>query len=495
MAEQKTNFYKIPDKDWFRIHFVRPRFKGNIENVLLYMANECCRIPTCSCEEYKKHYYNAIKMFPGNIDMKKKTLDNWRTEIPALFAFYTEDKKAKITETSNMATFLHENQDLTQFLRIFLYSFQFPGGHMKGKDVKEMIEHGIKFKPARTIIQVLMAGNKIINESGIEKDMSLSAEEATYCIFNDLRVTTGKILAEDIAKIILDNRKRKIKYYNVKDPHVFSLTGKPRSKGDMTRYAGDILDYMEIANLLIKRNGYFYLKGNELAALKTFADDETWFDGYDEMYGKKNLVTLDVTHKEPEWFDYVEKSMKPDLFKSDIKTILANTGEVDVIVESRIKDVVASDDRTTKDIGNLGEALVCGHEKMRLKINGYDEFVRLVQIVDSPSYHPGFDIDSFEGDGTEDHRYIEVKTTVSKKKIQMYGFHMSTNEWRVANTIKEHYCVYRLMLSEEDRILYILRNPVALYKADKIEAEPRNGMEISFSTSTFDKTELLTWRE
>lgn len=87
MAEKEMKYYRIPDKDWFRIHFVRPRFKGNIENVLLYMANECCRIPKCSCSEYSKRYYNAIKMFPGNIDMKKKTLDNWRTEIPALFGF------------------------------------------------------------------------------------------------------------------------------------------------------------------------------------------------------------------------------------------------------------------------------------------------------------------------------------------------------------------------------------------------------------------------
>lgn len=37
----KINYYQIPDKYWFRIHFVRPRFKSNIENVLLYMANEC----------------------------------------------------------------------------------------------------------------------------------------------------------------------------------------------------------------------------------------------------------------------------------------------------------------------------------------------------------------------------------------------------------------------------------------------------------------------
>lgn len=57
MEDKKTKYYKIADKYWYRIHFVRPRFKSNIENVLLYMANECCRIPKCSCEEYSKRYY------------------------------------------------------------------------------------------------------------------------------------------------------------------------------------------------------------------------------------------------------------------------------------------------------------------------------------------------------------------------------------------------------------------------------------------------------
>ena len=132
---------------------------------------------------------------------------------------------------------------------------------------------------------------------------------------------------------------------------------------------------------------------------------------------------------------------------------------------------------------------------MRLKINGYEDFVRLVQIVDSPTYHPGFDIDSFEADGTENHRYIEVKTTISKQRIQMYGFHMSPNEWRVANTIREHYCVYRLLLSENDKTLIVLRDPVTLYKNDKIEAEPRDGMEITFNSNLFQPTELLTWKK
>ena len=495
MPNKKITYYQVPNKYWYRIHFVRPRFKSNIENVLFYMANECCKIPKCSCEEYNQKFFNAIRSFPGNIDATKKTLDNWRTEIPALFGFYNEDKVNGVTETSEMAKFLHENQDLTQFLRLFLLSFQFPGGHMKPNDVRDIISHGIKFKPAKTIIEVLMAGNEILSKGEKNKQMSITAEEATYCIFNDIRVTSGKLSASAIAETILANRGNKVKYYNPKDPKCLSLRGIARSKGDMTRYAGDILDYMEIANLLVKTHGYFTLKGNEYDTLSTYTEDNTWFDGYDKFYGQKKAKTIELTKMEPYWFDYVNNSMNPSLFKTDIRSIINKKATLDIVFEDRIREVVASEEKTTKDIGNLGEAIICGHEKMRLKINGYDKFVRLVQIVDSPAYRPGFDIDSYEADGTEDHRYIEVKTTISKKKIDMYGFHMSSNEWNVAGTIKEHYCVYRLMLSEQDCTLFVLRNPVGLYKADKIEAESRNGMEITFSSESFEPTELLTWKE
>ena len=487
-------FYVVPTEHWHRIHFVRPRFKSNIENVLLYMANECCKIPRCSCQEYNDRYFNAIRMFPGNIGMADKTLHNWRTEIPALFGFYNEDKISDVTETSNMAKFLHEKQDLTQFLRLFLMSFQFPGGHMKPQDTRDIICLNIRFKPAQFIINVLLEGNKLLAKDGFEKEMSISAEEATYCIFNDIRVTSGSISPKTVAQTILDNRKQKLKYYNKKDKNIQSLRGEPRSKGDVTRYAGDILDYMEIANLLNVNYGYYSLKENQSQAISAFNTDKTFFKGYEDFYGRNNYETSEISDIEPLWFDYVNKSMKPDLFKSDIRSILKPDEEIDIVFDDRIKDVVTSDTKTTKDIGNIGEALVCGHEKMRLKIKGYDNFIRLIQIVDSPSYHPGFDIDSFEADGTEDHCYIEVKTTISKKKIQMYGFHMSPNEWRVASTIKEHYCVYRLMLSEQDKTLFILRNPVALYKTDMIDAEPRDGMEISFTEEQFKPTELLLWR-
>ena len=32
--------YEIPEKYYFRIYHCRPRFKGNVENVLIYMATE-----------------------------------------------------------------------------------------------------------------------------------------------------------------------------------------------------------------------------------------------------------------------------------------------------------------------------------------------------------------------------------------------------------------------------------------------------------------------
>ena len=489
-----VKFYKVPDEYWHRIHFVRPRFKSNIENVLLYMANECCKIPSCSCHEYNERYFNAIRMFPGNIGMTDKTLHNWRTEIPALFSFYNEDKANDVTETSNMAKFLNEKQDLTQFLRLFLLSFQFPGGHMKPQDTMDIIANNIRFKPAKLIIQVLLEGNKILAKDDSEKEMSITAEEATYCIFNDIRVTSGVVSPKHVAQTILNNREKKLKYYNEKDKNILSLKGEVRTKGDVTRYAGDILDYMESANLLNKRYGNFSLKENQTVAINVFAKDKTFFKGYESFYGNHNYSTSDLSEIESSWFEYVNKSMKPNLFKTDLRTIFKPDEEIEVIFDDRIKDVVSSDTTTTKDIGNIGEALVCGHEKMRLKINGYEDFIRLVQIVDSPSYHPGYDIDSYEADGTENHRYIEVKTTISKKKIQLYGFHMSPNEWRVANTIKEHYCVYRLMLSEKDKTLFVLRNPVSLYKSDQIEAEPRDGMEISFTEENFKPTELLVWR-
>lgn len=46
--------YKIPEEYYFRIHHVRPRFKGDIENVLIYMAEEITRVGEQPTDEFIK---------------------------------------------------------------------------------------------------------------------------------------------------------------------------------------------------------------------------------------------------------------------------------------------------------------------------------------------------------------------------------------------------------------------------------------------------------
>ena len=483
-------FYRVPAEYWQRIHFVRPRFKGNIENVLLYMAHECCKIGRCSSREYNEKYFNAIRSFKDNIGKEVKTLNNWRTEIPALFGFYKENKHTDMTETTAMAKFLNEHQDLTQFMRFFLFTFQFPGGHLKSNEIAELINSNIRFKPAQTIIKVLLEGNKLLTD----KEMSLSGEEAAYCILNDRRVTSGVKSAREVAETILNNRKNKLKYYDKSDPLIQGNTGKAMSEGDVRRYASDIMDYMEIASILEKRHNYYYLKPNEKDTIETFVNDKTFFDGYEPFYGKE-YKTSEISAIEPLWFEYVNNSLDESLFKTDLKTVLGEDVETDIVYGERISDLFDGE-HTKKDVGNLGESIVCCHEKMRLKLASCDDgMIKRVQIVDSPSYHPGFDIDSFEGDGTQHHRYVEVKTTISHNKIDLFGFHMSPNEWSVAETTQEHYCVYRLMISRNAKQLFVLRNPVGLYKNDKIQARPTDGMEVSFDSADFKPTKVLQWEK
>lgn len=497
MNTNKNGFYQVEDKYWQRIHLERSRYKNKFEDVLLYMANACCQIPTLPCKEYSDRYFNAIRMYPGNIDLATKTINNWRTEIPSLFGFYSENKKANVTYTSKMAHFLNENQDLTQFLRIFLFTFQYPGGHIKPHEVKKIIESKIRFKPAKLILQVLMEGNKILSAEGSAKTMSLSAEEATYCLFNDLRVTTGQRTPREVAEIVLSNRKNKVKYYNPKDPHTFNDKGTPRTKGDQCRQAGDVLFFMEQACLVDNNgHGYYHLNTTDIETLNKFVEDNSFFTGYDHLYRKHSIETPEIAEIEPRWFDYVNESMNPELFKTDISTLIGDDSELSAIVKEAIHNLLNNASITKNESGKFGESLIYGHEKMRLKLANYDLKEFVVRIVDNPATRPGYDIESYEADGTDDIRYIEVKTTVSKSPVRMYSFHMTKHEWRVAKTVKEHYCVYRLMVNHKDLILYVLRNPVLLSQNEMIDFEPNDdGLDISFDYNNFNTTDILLWQD
>lgn len=483
--------YKIPEEYYFRIHHVRPRFKGDIENVLIYVAEELARVGERPTDEFVQAVNNALYQYPGNAHRELKTINNWRTEISALFGFIEH------TETTDKpgrrAIELANNQDLVESFKVFLYNFQYPGAHIKPKNVLEQIEAGIRFKPAQYILQLLRFANKDGGNS-----VGITKFEACHCIFNDLRVTRDNEGVEATWKRINDNRKNKMEYDQT---------------GDVVRYAGDIIDYMEIANLIKTYDSRtYYLNTLEEETIIKFCESTEWFDEYDSMIANRAGDIETVKACVSGWFAYVNRDIQDTDFSTDILAFIANDedelkelkknshadGRPDIrefldreeALEARVESYMES--FTTKDIGDIGEGLVHGHECMRVKLGGREDLIHLIKRIPT-QFAVGYDISSVELD--ERKRYIEVKTTISSKPLHFNRIHLTKNEWNTASSTHDRYYVYRLLLSKKERKLFLLQDPVGLYKADKIGMIPSDGADITFDPSKVGEfEELLTWK-
>lgn len=482
--------YKIPEQFFFRLHHVRPRFKGDIENVLIYVAEEITRVGEKPTDEFVSDVNAALIRYPGNAHRELKTINNWRTEISALFGFIehtdTTDKPGR------RAIELAENQDLVECFKVYLYNFQYPGAHIKPKGVLEQIEKGIHFKPAQYILQLLRYANQEGgNSTGITKF------EVCHCIFNDLRVTRDNEGVEQTWGRISENRKQKVTYDQT---------------GDVVRYAGDIIDYMETANLLKTYDSRtYYLNTLEEDSIVKFCESGEWFAGYDVMINNRSGSIGAVKACANEWFAYVNRNMEATDFSTDILAYIASDEEElrqlkknaensntmgvadfierDRVIEKRIASYY--DVMTTKDIGDIGESLVHGHECMRIKIGGREDLIHLIKRIPT-QFAVGYDISSVELD--ERKRYIEVKTTISSKPLHFNRIHMIKNEWNTASSTHDRYYIYRLLLSKSERKLFLLQDPVGLYKKDMIDMIPSDGADITFDPKKVGEfEELLTW--
>ena len=291
--------YNIPEDYYYRLHHVRPRFKNDIESVLLFMASEISRFSKTDESTFNNNLNNAIKRYPGNGAATEKTINNWRTEISSLFGLIKWDGNSR--EPSAMAKELADNEDLMQFFKLFLFKFQYPGGHLKSQEIAKMIEAGIRFKPVKYIIEVLLAGMK--NENG---HFGITKAEVTHCIFNDLRVTRDHISPQQTYVLISNNRQANFDY---------------DCDGDVTRYAGDILDYMVIAGLLSRKANYkYYLNTSSAAeAIDTFIKDDGYYHDYDSFYGSTNeVLPSDISPLRESWFNYVND----DIDKLEFSTVI-----------------------------------------------------------------------------------------------------------------------------------------------------------------------------
>lgn len=471
--------YSIPNEYFFRINHCRPRFKSDVENVLIYMATEISKLKESDYDDFSQQINNAIKRYPGNTTLALKTINNWRTEISSLFGLIEyNDNRAK---PGLRAKELAEKNDLVEFFKYFLFSFQYPGAHIKSQTICQQIDAGVHFKPAQYILKVLKYA-----EDSTNKRCYITKAEACHCILNDLRCTRDNEDVKNVWKRITEHREQKIEYDET---------------GDVIRYAGDILDYMEYANLLTVRGGkFFYLNTLETEAILKFINSTEWFNKYDVFIKRKCHAECSIidTYKQ-DWFRYVNRNLADTDFQTDILAFISTDENEYEDISAQTNSLFATmlsntEELRTKDIGDIGESLVHSHECQRVKNGGREDLIHLIKRIPT-QYAVGYDIQSVELD--ERKRYIEVKTTISLKPLHFNKVHLTPNEWSTANTSRDRYFIYRLMISKNEKKLFLIQDPVGLYKRDLIDMIPKDGADITFdvhNSNVGSFEELLVWK-
>ena len=465
--------YQVPEEFYHRLHHVRPRFKSNVEEVLLCVAGSIASIGELSKQDFKEFLNQAIYRFPGNQTLKLKTVQNWRTEISALFSlFYDEGEKSK---ASPLARDLSEDQDLPKFFKYFLYTFQYPGGHIKAKESKELLQKNVLFHPANYILRVI---RELAQKE--KKQAYLTKNEACHMIFNDLRATRDFRYEKvsEVAERILENRKQEVEY---------------DSTGDVVRYAGDILDYMALANLLKNYAGKYFANSSEKRALRQFLQNTNYF-----LYQDGEVA--EVSSQEKEWVLFATKPVEENVFDTDILAFIASDEKEYEQLLERTRYLQAAEvpgsGSGTKEIGDYGENLVHGHECMSLKEQGREDLIHWVKCIPN-HFAVGYDIQSV--DASEMKKYIEVKSTISSRRLTFQRFHLTRNELSSAQSLGGNYYVYRLQINgREDGgkevKLVVIRNPIQLFKENQIEIDLSTG-EVNLKSYQGEEVQLLEWKK
>ena len=471
----KQQKYKIPDEYFFRLHHVRPRFKNDVEEVLLYVATSISEMEVLPEKEFNDALNKVLFGFKKNASSTQKTIDNWRTEISALFAFIQEEDNH--LQPSKMSIRLANNQYLDEFFNYFLYSFQYPGSHIKSQNIIKQIEAGVKFKPCNFILELLIEGEKLTG-----KPFSLTAEELTQCAYFDLRVTRDGKHPKDVAKMILKHRADKIEYDHHYDQLKNEKTRAYPSKGDVCRYAGDILDYMVLANLLQDKGTgyYYYLNDENKEAINFHLNNAVWFNQYDKFYKQKEITNPEIAVIEENWFAFVNQFDGIDAFAPHLDH--AEQESISALIQEYYSRMAGDKKVPTKIIGDYGESLILALEYLRTKDKSNRQ--HLINKIPTP-LGVGYDIQSVELEKKK--RYIEVKTTKSRKAITNNRFKLTPNEWDTAETIGDNYFIYYLVVNEGSKNIFVIQNPVKQYEQGNLKVDKNLVVEFSKTSGQWEK--------
>jgi hypothetical protein len=106
-----------------------------------------------------------------------------------------------------------------------------------------------------------------------------------------------------------------------------------------------------------------------------------------------------------------------------------------------------------EEMGFLGEEFAIQYERRRLRRLGRADLAARIVWISQRNVSEGYDIRSFEADGTE--RCIEVKSTVGTST----SFQMSLGEMDVATQLSDRYYIYRVYSVIQSPALTEFKNP------------------------------------
>ena len=426
-------------------------------------------------KEFNADLNKVLFGFKKNSTSTQKTIDNWRTEISALFGFIQENDG--YLQPSKTAIRLADNQYLDEFFNYFLYSFQYPGGHIKSHNVIKQIEAGVKFKPCNYILQLLSEGEILTG-----KPFSITAEELTQCAYFDLRVTRDGKHPKEVAKLILKNRNEKIDYDHHYEQLKNEKTGAFPSNGDVCRYAGDILDYMVLANLLQHKGTgyYYYLNDENKEAINYHLNNPKWFNRYDKFYKLKEITNPQISEIEENWFSFVNSFNNIEAFAPHLDK--AEAESISNLIQEYYSRMTGDRKVPTKIIGDYGESLILAHEYLRTKDKTNRQ--HLINKMPTP-LGVGYDIQSVEIEKKK--RYIEVKTTKSRKAINNNRFKLTPNEWDTAETMGVNYFIYYLIVNDNEKNIFVIQDPVKQYEKGNLKIDKNLVVEFSKTAGQWQK--------
>lgn len=270
----------------------------------------------------------------------------------------------------------------------------------------------------------------------------------------------------DVAEQIINHRINKVEY-NHQYPELQKADGSYPSQGDVYRYAGDILDYMVLANLLTDKGTgrWYYLNGDNKQAIDYHLNNPVWFSAYDQYYQQATIASSEITKLEKYWFDYVNSFDNIEAFAPHLG--LNEMLNLSDLIQEYYIQLEGGQKVPTKIIGDYGETLVLAHEHLRT-MDDNNNRRHLINKIPTP-LGVGYDVQSIEIPSMK--RYIEVKTTKSKKALTNNKVRLTPNEWDSAMTLADRYFIYYLVINENSKNIFVIQNPVKQLNEGKLKLD------------------------